>query len=378
MTILLATNGKLDRGGITIFMLQWVRGIKQAITESKVIVYYRESIESEEIAAEYKALGATVFISNIPKGTSFKNRKANDKVRNDIRLIIKKEKPDVLHINSRMFGFNVLLLTEAKRYGIPVRIAHAHGAISEKAHDKVIHYFMKKRIRSLATVYAGCSKIAGYYLFGEKGIYSSKWQFVPNTIQTERFSFDEIERKRRRKILGVKDEELLLGAVGHLTEVKNHVFLIDLVYSLRSKDLDVKLLIIGEGDRREELQEKCKEYGIKDQVIIYGPSDEVPGWLSAMDYYVMPSLSEGFPISAVEAQANGLVCLLSDKITREVDLTDSVYHLSIDHGLARWMNVIDEHGPNNFQERKISVRKIKQAGFDDKNTSIYVKKLYGI
>ena len=122
------------------------------------------------------------------------------KVRNDINQIIFSWHIDVIHINSRMFGFNVLLLSEAKKCGVSVRIAHAHGAISEKIHDKVVHSLMRKRICSLATVYAGCSKAAGMFLFGMKGVSSSKWRFIPNTIQTERFAFDENERKKKRII----------------------------------------------------------------------------------------------------------------------------------------------------------------------------------
>lgn len=378
MNILLATNGNLDRGGITLFMLQWVKGIKIKIPNSKVFVYFRESIEDKEVAAEFESNEATILTSGIPKGVSFKNQKANKKVRNDIGQILKAEKIEVLHVNSRMFGFNVLLLSEAKKCGVPVRIAHAHGAIAEKVHDKVVHFFMKHRIRSFATIYAGCSKTAGQYLFGKKGISSSKWRFIPNTIQTERFTFDENERKQRRKQLFVKDDELLLGAVGHLTEVKNHKFLVDLVYNLRSKGGNARLLIIGEGDKRDDLQHQIEAYGIEDHIFLYGASSVVPGWLSAMDYFLMPSLSEGLPISAVEAQANGLICFMSDRITREVDLTDPIYHLSIDHGTDEWIKKLSECKPKSFQERANSVSIIKQKGFDESSTSSYVKMLYGV
>lgn len=376
MNILLATNGNLDRGGITLFMLQWIKGIKQALPDSRVIVYFRESIENAEIAAEFKRHKVSIITSEIPKGVNFKNQKANKKVRDDIKHIILGEKIDVLHINSRMFGFNVLLLSEAKKCGVSVRIAHAHGAISEKLHDKIIHTFMKRRIRSLATLYAGCSKTAGQHLFGKKGVTSSKWRFVPNTIQTERFAFDETVRRRRRESLNVKDDEILLGAIGHLTEVKNHVFLIELLHDLRNRSIPAKLIIIGEGEKRDELQMRCKEYGIEDKVILYGSSSEVPEWLSALDYYLMPSLSEGLPISAVEAQANGLVCLLSDRITREVDLTDNIYHLSISSGVYPWAEMIESTTPVSVAQRLEGVSNVKNAGFDESDTSLYVKKIY--
>ncbi len=378
MNILLATNGNLDRGGITLFMLQWLKGIKQAFPDSNVIAYFRETIENAEIAAEFEKLKAIIITSGIPKGVSFKNQQANKKVRNDINQIILAQHIDVIHVNSRMFGFNALLLSEAKKCGVPVRIAHAHGAISEKIHDKVIHSLMRKKICSLATLYAGCSKTAGLFLFGMKGVSSSKWRFIPNTIQTERFAFDEYKRKQKRESLGVKDDEILLGAVGHLIEVKNHKFLVDLVYRLRNEGIKVKLLIIGEGDKRKELLDQCKKLGVEDYVILFGASDEVQYWLSAMDYFLMPSKSEGLGISAVEAQANGLICLLSDRIPREVNLTETVFHLSIDHGFDDWEKILCENKTRNFQERAQSVTIIKQKGFDEDSTSSYVKMLYGV
>ena len=376
MNILLATNGNLDRGGITLFMLQWLRGIKQAFPDSTVIVYFREAIKDTEIATEYKNIGASIITGGIPSGTSFKNHKANKKVRDDIKHIILTRKIDVLHINSRMFGFNVILLSEAKKCGVPVRIAHAHGAISEKFHDKIIHAFMKRRIRSLSTLYAGCSKVAGEYLFGEKGVVSSKWRFVPNTIQTERFSFDEYERKQKRGLLGVKDDEILLGAVGHLIEVKNHKFLVDLVNILRNEGIKAKLLIIGEGDQRTVLQEQCKALGVEDYVILYGASTDVPGWLSAMDYFLMPSLSEGFPISVVEAQANGLQCILSDRITGEVALSGNVLFEPIDRGPIVWLDDLLSTAKMGLDSRVKGKDIVKAAGFDENDTAQYVKEIY--
>ena len=178
--------------------------------------------------------------------------------------------------------------------------------------------------------------------------------------------------------MDIKDDETLLGAVEHLIEIKNHKFLIDLVHTLRNEGFKVKLLIIGEGDKREELLEQCKKLGIEDYVILFGASDEVQYWLSAMDYFLMPSLSEGLGISAVEAQANGLICLLSDRMPIEINLTETVFHLSIDHGFDEWVKALCDCDPRSYQERVEACSVIKQAGFDESSTSTYEKMLYGL
>ena len=139
-----------------------------------------------------------------------------------------------------------------------------------------------------------------------------------------------------------------------------------------------KLIILGDGAERETLQEKSRELGLDDKVILYGSTDDVPGWLSAMDYYLMPSLSEGFPISAVEAQARGLVCLLSDRITKEVDITADVYHLPIDKGVREWTKAVLRIAPNSASERLKFAEIIKSKGFDEMSTPDYVRQLYGL
>lgn len=378
MNILLATNTSLDRGGISMFMLQWIRGIRAVNEHGTITAYFREGIENQDIENLYKSYGVRIYSGNIPTGTSFKNSKANKKVRSDINKILKEEKYDVVHINSRFFGFHVLMLSMAKSAGIPMRISHFHGSLVEPFIDRIVHTFFRMRIRSLATVYAGCSKEKAVYLFGKKGIQSAKWRLIPNTIQTERFKFNEAEREKKRELIGVADDEILLGAVGRVEKEKNHIFLIGVLKKLLRSMPKAKLIILGDGSEREKLQEKSRELGLDDKVILYGSTDDVPGWLSAMDYYLMPSLSEGFPISAVEAQASGLVCVLSDRITREADITADVYHLPIDKGYGPWVSALKRFPSTSLDKRVSGAEAVKSAGFDENDTGNYVKKLYGI
>ena len=378
MNILLTTNASLDRGGISLFMLQWIRGIRKIDNNGTIAVYFRESIVDKDIENEYRLFGVRIYTGNIPKGINFKNIEANNAVKKDIRDILKKEKIDIVHVNSRFFGFHVLALSVAKKAGTPIRVSHFHGSLVESFFDRIVHTFLRLRIRSLATVYAGCSKEKAVYLFGEKGIRSDKWRLIPNTIETERFRFNKEERKKKREIIGTTDDEILLGAVGHVVKEKNHIFLLGVLKILIRSMPKVKLIILGDGSEREKLQEKSRELGLDGKVILYGVTDDVSGWLSAMDYFLMPSLSEGFPISAVEAQASGLVCLLSDRITKEADITNEVYHFSIDEGEREWTKAILRIVPTANDERSKYAEIIKSKGFDEMSTPEYVRQLYGV
>ena len=90
----------------------------------------------------------------------------------------------------------------------------------------------------------------------------------------------------------------------------------------------------------------------------------------------LPILSEGFPISAVEAQASGLVCFLSDRISKEVDLRPEVYHLSIDRGPGAWIEKLTQANPTPSNIRKEAYLDVKMAGFDEACTKNYVISLY--
>ena len=378
MNILLSTNTNLDRGGISVFMLQWLRGIKSLNNDNKIYLYFRGTIIEPEMQNAFRSLGAIIYTGDIPDSIGYKNAKANRKLRRDIRELLQTVSFDVIHINSRFLAFNVILLSEAKRKRIPIRISHFHGSLAESLFNKPVHYFLRYRICSLATIYAGCSKMSASYLFGKAGVNSPKWRFIPNTIQTKKFMFDKKKREDRRKEIGVMSEEILLGTVGRVVREKNQGFLLDLVNDIGKAGVHVKLLILGEGAEKSALTDRCKELGIEDRVIFYGQALDVPGWLSAMDYFLMPSLSEGFPISVVEAQANGLMCFLSDQITSEVALSNNVVFLPINEGSKVWVTALANTPPVEMNNRIKGIDIVKYAGFDENDTPRYVAELYSL
>ena len=377
MNILLATDDSLVRGGISLFMLQWIIGIRKSYENSTIHVYFRDHVDDLGLKNEYEALGVRIYTGNISRSIKFGVPYARKKVKDDIRKIIKEADIDIIHIHSGVFGYNLDLLAESKRMGVKVRVSHSHGAYRERPIDKVVHFFVKIGIRYYATEYAGCSKQAGVYLFGKRAVLSNKWTFIPNAIDTERFMFNEAKRRAVRNSINVTDDELLLGAVGLLKAGKNHLFLLDILADLRAKGLPTKLIIVGKGEMEDALREKMRGLEIEDQVILYGSSDDVPSLLSAMDIYLMPSESEGLGISAVEAQANGLPCILSDRFPEEVVLSENVWCLPIDQGTGIWEKKISKIAKEKQLDRKIGNSFVKAAGFDQNETKMYVAKVYG-
>ena len=382
MRILLINGGSLDRNGVCLFTYQWIRVLATCFPNNTITMYFKLHVVDKKLQRDFEEHGVRIIAGNhSPKGT-FSDKSNREGIKMDIRRILQ-EHYDIIHIHSSVIGFTSLVLRESRKANIPIRISHAHGKFNEGRIKKFLHDFLRAYIRKESTIYAGCSRQAGVYLFGEKGVCSAKWEMVPNAIETDRFSYNDNARIAHREEIGISDNEILLGAVGYLENVKNHVFLIDIMANLKARDISAKLIIIGEGSLKRELSSKIQLLGLKDDIILYGKTDDVSGWLSAMDLYLMPSFSEGLPTSAVEAQASGLPCLLSNNISEEVDIIDSIYHLRIDRGPEEWvakiLELLDPQNINgNRANRLTAVQKVEKAGFGTSSLKNEISKMYGI
>ena len=111
---------------------------------------------------------------------------------------------------------------------------------------------------------------------------------------------------------------------------KNHVFLIKAFAKLLDRRPDAVLLLAGDGEKKNVIERMVVKYGIEDRVKFLGRRSDVPRLYSSFDAFVLPSLYEGLCLVGVEAQKAGLPCILSNAITREVDVTRTCEFLPID------------------------------------------------
>ncbi len=378
MNILLATDANIERAGVCLFMLQWIKNTLKLDKDINICAYFRKGILDETIAQEYRENGVKLVLGELPQNQTSTSAKNRNKVRLDIRTILREKQYDVIHVNSSALGFSSIVLSEGIKAKVPIRISHSHGRNQNNWIKKCYLWLLKIYNKKSATKYASCSKNAGQYLFGRDITTNPKWLLVPNTIPAERFEFDTESRKVGRNELGISDDILLLGATGMLTRLKNHAFMIEIVKLLNNRGVKTKLLILGEGEERKNLEKLIDEKKMNNDVILYGVTNNVAKWLSAMDLYLMTSLSEGLPIGAIEAQANGLCCILSDRIPTDIDICPDVYHLSIDDGEEVWAEAITKARRKTVEDRKTGVEYIKNAGFDQSNTQLYIRQLYEI
>lgn len=255
-----------------------------------------------------------------------------------LKTLMQKGQYDVVHAHT-MFNCGWVMWI-GKRMGIPVRVAHAHSALANGGGivKMVYEKLMRFLILNCATDLVACGVAAGHRLYGEKA-FNHRGNLILNGIDVGAFTYCQEQREAIRKQLQL-GKKFVLGHAGHLAEVKNQSFLLDLMPLILEKRPDAMLLLLGEGGDRAMLEQKIRDMHLDDHVILTGNVSNVADYLSAMDVFVFPSLYEGLPLSVLEVQANGLPCVISDGVPKDVFLADLIHPLSLEDPKEKWVDAI--------------------------------------
>lgn len=252
--------------------------------------------------------------------------------------LLKQEQYHAVHVHT-MFSSGWVMLA-AKMTGVPVRVCHAHSVLYN-GHGfvkAVYEAVMRRLILSCSTDLVACGVKAGQRLYGEKA-FAKHGQLVLNGIAVESYAYRADRAAAIREKLGM-EKSWIIGHTGHLAAVKNQSFLIELMPLILEKQPNAKLLLLGEGPDRPMLEEKNSQMGLQNVVVLTGNMTQVADYLSAMDVFAFPSLYEGLPLSVMEAQANGLPCVISDRVPEDVFLTELVTPLSLEAPKEQWVEAL--------------------------------------
>ena len=137
------------------------------------------------------------------------------------------------------------------------------------------------------------------------GSIGDKITVVPNGVDVRRYLPDADKRKQRKK-LGLDSEARIISVVATFKEQKGHRYLIEAVPSLKNRFPDLLILLIGDGELKQELENLTNQSDLSDTIKFLGARGDIPDLLSASDLFVLPSLWEGLPMALVEAMASGL------------------------------------------------------------------------
>ena len=272
----------------------------------------------------------------------------------------------VMHIH--LTSYASIYIPVARKHGVKV-IVHSHNTSSGSGAMGAFKDFMQLPLRRQADVMIACSAEAGEWLFGRDVRGKDNYYFLPNAIDLEKFRPDDAARDRYRREMGLEDT-LVIGHVGRFSQQKNHPFLIELFAKLHEKRADSHLLLVGDGERMEQIRQLVEKLGLTDAVTMTGNRDDVPELLQTMDIIAFPSLWEGLPVTLVEAQAAGLPCVIADNISSDVDITPLVTRLPIDDPEI-WAEELSKEHP-----RQDVTEDIIRSGFDIKSSVEKISKLY--
>lgn len=239
---------------------------------------------------------------------------------------------------------------------VPYRILHSHSCrSSDIAWKRARNWVLTRYVGRVANRYMACSEEAAKFLFGT----TDGVTILNNAIDVEAHEFNADKREMLRFSLGV-GTETVIGHVGRFEPVKNHTFLIEVFDEIYKVNRNVRLLLIGDGKLRGNIIQNVKERGIAEAVLFLDKTEEIGGYMSAMDIFVLPSLFEGMGMAGIEAQASGLEVVASEKIPRALDISGEVEFLPLDRDA--WVRRLSD--PHVCGDRAERGKKLEGGQFD--------------
>lgn len=276
----------------------------------------------------------------------------------------------ILHSHVRSYAS--LYIPIAKKHGLTT-IIHSHSTSNGSGITSVAKKILQYPLRFQADYFFACSQESGEWLFGNRITKQDKFKIIPNAIDVRKYAYNEENRSKIRKEFQIENR-FVVGHIGRFIEAKNHDFLIDIFYELHKEKAESVLLLVGDGELKDQIKEKVKMLGLEDCVIFTGVRNDVAELLSAMDVFVFPSIYEGLGIVAIEAQTSGLPVIASDVIPKETNITDLIEYISLDAPLKYWVERVLKHITGIHRtDRK---REIKKNGFDIVQNAYSLQQFY--
>lgn len=343
-----------------------ISALNNAGTEAVVMNYYRH-IDRSKIQFDFLVLNTekgfyekeiTELGGKIFKIPSFRQNPI--KCARQRKKFFKENKYDIVEVHSPS-ALRYAYCKLAKKSGAKV-IFHIHS-ISNKA-GFLIRY-ARRQIEKYCDETVTCSQEAANSVLGKNAD-----KVVFNAIDYDKYKFNEEKRNIIREYYRISDKDCVIGHIGRYTKVKNQTFLLKVFKEIIQVTPNLRLLLKGFGDLEEEIKEFIKENGLENEVILADDKFTVAELYNAFDLFVLPSLYEGLPVVAIEAQANGLRCVVSENVTKEMDISKENTFLELD--INKWAKAI-----NQFEFKRLSEKFVfSTTGYDIENAAMNRQKDY--
>lgn len=343
----------MNTGGAETFLMKLYRKMDRTKYQMDFGVYTQDVCFYDK---EIESLGGRIY-HLVPKTRNFFLYKKS------LYNLVKKEQYEyVLRITSNAAGFYDLKI--AKEAGARVCIARSsNSSDGDSFKVKLINDISRFLFVKYVDVKIAPSDLAAEYTFGKKATAKGEVHYLNNGLDLNVYSFSEEKRKRIQGEFGLQGK-FVVGHVGRFSKQKNNEFLIDIFYELKKKKDNAVLLLVGNGELKQNIEDKAKALGIADSLIFAGIRSDIPDLLSAMDVFVFPSFYEGMPNTVIEAQSTGLPCVIADTITNEACVTDIVKYMSLRDSSDKWVDQIMLSSNNSIVNRRLYSKVMEDSGYD--------------
>lgn len=340
MKVLMVCTVDLEKNGISAWIKNYSKTLQKENCQVDILAAENVDVTSAKFLEESGCL--VHALSNRKKNTLGYMWK--------LFSLIRKEKYQIVHVHGNSCTMAIDLWA-ALLAGCKYRIAHSHSTSCEHMRG---HKLLRPFFEMACNGRFACGEKAGKWLFEEK-----EFVIIKNGIDLSTYEFSVAKRDEMRKSLGLVEHSVLYGHVGLFSETKNQLFFVKVFEQIIKKKANAKLVLIGEGELQNQVEAYVKENGLQENVIFTGNVDNVPDYLQAMDYFVLPSLYEGLPFVLVEAQAAGVPCVVSENVSKEVNISGKVVFLPLEE--SQWVTWFERAKE---AERICALEELKNSGFD--------------
>lgn len=316
-------------------------------------------------------LGGRIFFCGLP---SLKRMPA---FLHAIIEVIKKQGPyQAVHAHVNIVNGWVLLA--AKWAGVPIRISHSHDTSGKDSNNIIRKCYIQLEeflIKTNATHYLACSRLAGAYLYGED-FFGANGNVYNNGIDVSQFAdVPLVQREELEDALGIKNC-ITFGNITRLEAKKNTLFTIEVFSEIVKKHQNAVLLLGGpDGGLLGEAKRRVHELGIEDKVRFIGTREDVPVILQLIDIYLFPSLFEGLGIAVLEAQAAGVYTIASEAVSKESDMgLGLIEFCPLD--IERWTKAVCSHLQRERVEKERIIKQFQKNGYLIQDSAKKLAELY--
>lgn len=363
--------GNMGIGGIETLIMNIYRNIDRSKVQFDFLIH---NPTEGEYADEIKRMGGKIYRMPVLRDKPHTYYWRYFEYKRALKRFFS-EHPEIEIVHGHMTNTAAIYMPIAKKYGnVKCCIAHSHQSIATKGFSGVVTNILQRNLWKTATDLFSCSEKASHWIYPENVICRNEVKIIHNGIDIEKYRYSIERFKEERKKLEIDESTLVLGNVSRFNSVKNHSFMIDILEECIRFNPNTVLILVGDGVLLDSIKKKVKQNGLEKNVYFLGLRSDVADIIQAFDVFILPSISEGLPVCAIEAQAAGLPVVASTGVTGETDITGNVTFLSLDHPSSEWAQKIIDI--NSSFKRIDTAEHVSKAGYDIKQTAQWLQNFY--